>query len=122
MSRPGTRLDLKLNSESANPFAYIWTDGNREPIDFTGSTFKIEVKARDANGDPTGTVELTLETSSGITGTLADGEFNLIFPAEDDSGLAPGSYVYDCIRLVGGAAVEPMLWGNIDVNEGIATE
>lgn len=125
MSGVGTQWNLRLNPNTANPFARLWVDGNRNPIDFTGSTFKLEVKARDANGDPTGSVLLSLETGSGISGAVADGEFDVIFPKYVESplaGLPVGDYVYDVLRLVSGVAVEPMCWGFIDVDEAVTTE
>lgn len=114
----GTRIDFTLDPNTANPFSYVWVDENDRPIDYSGSTFKLQAKARNANGMPTGTVLLTLATGSGISGALADGEFDLEFPSV--GGLAQGSYIYTCLRLVAGVAVEPMCWGNIDVEAGIA--
>ena len=117
----GPRIDFTLNPNTANPFYYTWVDGNDTPINYTGFTFKLQVKARDSNDEPTGAVLLTLETGSGIAGTLANGEFTLTFPASSAGGLVAGSYIYDCLRISGGGGVEPMLWGLIDVPAGITT-
>lgn len=117
----GPRIDLILDPKSDNTFDHVFEDEAGQSQDFTGSTFKLQVKARTVNDDPTGSVVLTLATGSGISGTPANGEVFLTFPDAADSGLSAGEYIYTCIRLVSGVAVESLFWGHIHVNVGIAS-
>lgn len=117
----GPRIDFVLDPGTDNPFYFVMTDEDGQAIDFTGSTFKLQVKAVDGNDDVTGSVLLTRSTGSGISGTLASGEINITFPDAADSGLAKGRYAYTCLRISGGSAVEPIFWGFIDVGAGVAS-
>lgn len=119
----GPQADFTLDPNTKNPFALVMEDANGSPIDYTGSTFLLEVKARDANDAPTGSVLLSLETGSGIEGDVEDGEIEIEFPlyvASPLAGLPAGSYIYTCLRLESGIAVEPAFWGFIDVEAGVA--
>lgn len=102
------------------PVALILTDGNDQPIDYTGSTFKITVKARTSAGLPTGSVLLTLLTGGAISGDVSAGELHFVLPAQAASGLAPGSYMYDVMRLVGTVVQERVCGGTYDVLEGVS--
>lgn len=118
----GPRIDFILDPNTDNPCTFLFMDENGGSIDFTGSTFRLEVKIADGNDDPAGPILLTLTTGSGLSGTLASGEFNVTFPDDGDGGLAgPARYVYTCLRISGGAAVEPHCWGFIDVGAGVAS-
>lgn len=121
----GPRLDLTINPNTVNSFAFLWKDQNGVAIDYTGATFKLQVKARDTNDAPIGSVLLTLATGSGISGTVSDGEFNIDFPKyvlSPAAGLPVGSYVFDVLRLESAVAVEPVCWGLLDVVVGVTTE
>lgn len=116
------RIDLVLPTDSPRTFAWTFTDENGLAIDYTGSTFDLKIKARDANNNPTGSVLHTLTTGSGIAGTLSAGEFNPTFP-EAGSWSTPspaGAYIYEARRLVAATPVEPMLVGLIDVETGLS--
>lgn len=115
----GPRIDFKLDPNTANPFLFTFTDEAGQAIDFTNSSFKLQAQAVDSKDDVTGSVLLTLSTGSGISGTLANGEFNVTFPKT--GGLPAGRYAYTCLRISGGVAVEPHCWGFIDVGPGIAS-
>lgn len=118
----GPRIDWILDPNTDNPLQYTFVDESDQAIDFTGSTFRLSVMAVNAADDITGAILLTLTTGSGISGTLADGEFNVTFPDDADGGLpANARYAYTCLRISGGAAVEPHCWGFITVGPGIAT-
>jgi hypothetical protein len=121
MNEAAPRIDWKLKTNAPNPFAYTWRDENGQVIDYGDSTFKLQVKERDGAGNPTGSVLLTLQTGLGIGGDHSLGEFQPVFPSEDNSGLPAGQYIFDCIRLVSGIPVETVLVGNIDVEEGITS-
>lgn len=114
-------VDIAYSHNAPFTANLVMTDENGMAYDFTGSTFKLEVKAADANGNPTGSVLLTLSTGSGIGGTLASGEVQPTFPAQASSGLAPGSYVYDCVREVSSVIVDRVFYGSITVTTGITT-
>lgn len=118
----GPRIDFVLDPNSDNPLYHIFTDENGTGINYTGSTFRLSVKAVDSADNPTGSILLTLTTGSGISGTLASGEFNVTFPDAADGGLpANARYAYTCLRIASGVAAEPHCWGFIDVGPGIAT-
>lgn len=117
----GPRIDFKLDPKSDIPNYFVFTDENGQAISFTGSTFRLQAKAVDGNDDPVGSVLLTLTTGSGISGTLAQGQFNVTFPDSADSGLPQGRYAYTCLRISGGVAVEVQCWGFIDVGPGVAS-
>lgn len=118
------RIDLQFSSNAPFTRTFIIEDANGAAADLTGSTFKLQVKARDANDAPTGSVLLTLTTGSGIAGTVASGEIEPTFPlyvVSPLAGLPPGDYVYDCLRLVSGVIVERVLWGLIDTDVGVTS-
>lgn len=115
------RADIVLKANTARTVPFVFKDESGQAIDYTGSTFKLEVKARDANNEPTGSVLLTLATGSGIAGDVSLGEFEPTFPAAASSGLPAGQYIYDVLRLESAVAVEPVMVGLIDVEEGITT-
>lgn len=119
MNEAATRIDFKTKANTASVFELRIEDGNGQSIDYTGSTFQLDVKARDDNGLPTGSVLLSLATGSGIGGDVAQGEISVTFPAQADTGLPPGAYIYDCLRLDTGVPVECVFVGDIDVEEGI---
>lgn len=102
------------------PWAVILTDGNDQPRDYTGSTFKIVVKARTAAGLPTGGVLLTLLTGGAISGNVALGELQCVFPAQAAGGMAPGAYLCDVLRLVAGVVQERVCGIIYDVLEGVS--
>lgn len=114
------RVDLIMASDSATTVQLNFEDSDGASIDFTGSTFSLVVKARDANNAPTGSAVLTLTTGSGIAGTVASGEVIPTFPKAASSGLAVGSYIYEIRRLVAAASIEVVAVGLIDVVAGLS--
>jgi hypothetical protein len=115
------RIDFQFAQNAPATFLLEFTDSNGQAIDFTGSTFKIQVKARDASDAPTGSSLLTLTTGSGIDGDLAEGEVQPTFPKESLSGLPAGEYIYDCLRLESSVVKERLFWGLIDVASGVTS-
>lgn len=116
------RIDLQFADNAPATFMFEFTDANGQEIDYTGSTFKLQVKARDSSNAPTGSALLTLETGDGIAGDLSLGEFQPTFPKYVESpldGLPAGDYVYDLLRLTSGDPVERVAWGLIDVETGV---
>jgi hypothetical protein len=114
------RVDIVLNAESANTVAFLFKSNNtNQPIDCTGSTFDQKVSAADADRQPTGSVLLALQTGDGIAGDVSAGEFQPTFPAQDDSGLPPGTYLYQVRRLLDGSPIKTMQVGIIEVTGGI---
>lgn len=102
------------------PVAAILVDGDDQPHDYTGSTFKITVKARTAADEPTGSLLLTLLTGGAISGDVSAGELHIVFPAQASSGLAPGAYVGDVMRLSGGVMQETVCRLIYDVLDGVS--
>lgn len=114
------RADLVLATDSPYTIAFVFEDENGTAVDFTGSTFDLVVKARDASNNPTGSALLTLSTGGGIAGTLSLGQFQPTFPKQSAGGLAAGAYVYEARRLVAAVPLEVVLVGTIDVVPGLS--
>lgn len=111
-----TVVNFKFARNAPFTCVFVSKGSNGAAHNFTGSTFRMQVKARDANGDPTGAPLLTRETGSGIAGTLAAGEIIPTFPAQS---LSVGVYVYDLLRLESGAVKERIWTGTITVVSGV---
>lgn len=116
------RADLVVPTDSPRAFPFVFKDENGNAIDYTGSTFSLVVKARDANDNPTGSALLTLTTGSGIAGTLSSGEFQPTFPKSSawTTASPAGAYIYEVLRLVSSVVIEPMMVGKLDVVTGLS--
>jgi hypothetical protein len=116
-----SRADLVINTKAGRAFPFVFEDENGDAVDFTGSTFRLQVKAWNGNA-ATGSALLTLTTGDGIEGDVADGECQPVFPPAADEGLAVGQYVYDIMRLESGEPVETVQVGLIDAVDGVTEE
>jgi hypothetical protein len=114
-----TQVDPTFADNAPFQLDLVSEDQNGQAEDFTGSTFRLQVKAKDANGLPTGSPLLTLTTGDGISGALDQGEIFITFPKASEDGLPVGQYVYDVLRLVAGEVVERLYFGTITVTQGV---
>lgn len=85
-----------------------FVDQNGTAIDLSGSTFEMDIKAEAGTG--TVLVAVTIDDAAADEGLL-----NLSFA---DGSLAAGSYVYDLVRITGGAR-EMLLYGTFTMIEGV---
>lgn len=117
-----TRSDLIIPSDTARTLSFVFVDENDNAIDYTGSTFSLVIKARDANDNPTGSALHTLTTGSGIAGDVSLGEFQPTFPKSSawSTPSVAGAYIYEVLRLVAAAPIEPVLVGKIDIVTGLS--
>ncbi len=116
------RIDFETSHNAPATFPMIWEDENGQSIAFSATTtFKLQVMATDAAGNPTGSALLTLSTGSGIAGDVTAGEFTPTFPAQSAGGLPPGVYAYDCVRLDSAIFVEVHCYGTLTVKKGVTT-
>lgn len=117
-----TRIDLIVPTDSPRTFYWQRGDENGTNYDFTGSTFSLSIKARNANDEPTGSILHTLTTGSGIAGDVSIGEFQPTIPKSSawSTPSPAGDYIYEVLRLVSGVAVEPFQVGILDVEQGLS--
>jgi hypothetical protein len=102
---------IRNNTDWLIPLAY--SDEDLVPYDFTGSTFRMDVKSTPS--DPAALLSLTT-ASGGIAHTdLANGAITIAIP---DYSLAPGAYVFDLVRI-SGTARETLLFGTLTVEIGV---
>ncbi|WP_425417339.1 hypothetical protein [Oricola indica] len=108
-----TEADITFRDNEDFGWAFQFTDRNDNPYDFTGSTFKMDVRtAADA-----GSAEAALTTANGgiVSTDLAAGTIEIVIAK---GALDPGEYVYDLVRVNGGAE-EVLLYGAVTVIDGV---
>ena len=102
---------IRDNADYSEPLT--WDDEFNNPIDFTGSTFRMDIKS--SVDDASAIVSLTT-TNGGIESTdLANGKITVKFA---DFSIPPGAYVYDLLRL-NGSERPTLLYGKLIVDKGV---
>lgn len=93
-----------------------WQDQNGDPIDNSGYTARMKVRADDDEG--TEIIELTTENSRIVLGG-SNGEIQLIISASDTAGLTEfETGVYD-LELVNGSTVTRLIQGKIRFDKNV---
>jgi hypothetical protein len=99
------RADITLGEREAFGRVYDFAGPpGQPPTDWTGSTLSMGIKAATADGLPTGPVLMLLTTENGgitILDPPQDGKLEIVIDNSEGT-LAPGSYVHDLWRIVGG--------------------
>lgn len=103
--------DIAITDNADWALPLFFTDGNDAPYDFTGDSFKMDVRETPASAP---VAQLTT-ANGGIDSTdLANGHVTLHLA----KGLTAGTYVYDLIRVTG-AAQEYLIGGKLTVRQGV---
>jgi hypothetical protein len=108
MIQPGV-LDLKMWQGATWNYELIWEDGNPSaPVDLTGYTAKMQVRATKA--DTKVILELTSLLGGGITLGGALGTIDLDLNAGYTRWVPAGRFVYD-LEMTNGATVTRLIEG-----------
>jgi hypothetical protein len=102
--------DMTVNQGDTFHFQGTWLDKNRDPIDTTSMTARMQVRT---STDATDFV-LELTTEDGGISFDGGGVFTLIVSADDMAAVAPASYKYD-LEVVNGGDVRKLLRGKFKV-------
>ena len=108
-----TEADISFRDNEDFRWSFQFVDRNDNAYDFTGSTFKMDVRtAADA-----GSAESALTTANGgiVSTDLEAGTIEVVVAK---GALDPGEYVYDLVRVNGGAE-EVLLFGAVAVVDGV---
>lgn len=104
-------LDIRDNADWSIPLQFV--DNYEVPYDFTGSTFRMDIKA---SVDAGAAVASLTTANGGIVSTdLANGAIILEIAA---FAISPGDYVYDLIRI-SGLARETLTFGAVHIDKGV---
>ncbi len=104
-------ITIRDNTDWAIPL--VFTDENGVAYDLTGSSFRLDIKG--SVDDPAAVASLTTAGGGIASTSLADGQITI---AIGDFAIAPGTYVYDLVRI-SGAARETLLFGTFTVEKGV---
>lgn len=117
MAKPGM-FTISIQEGATYDVTFVWKDSNRNPIDLTGYTAKLQVKDPGAIGE-SDTVLLEASTSNGriILGG-ATGTIRVLIPAVTTSALEWTRGVYD-LFLIGPASTTKLLAGTVAVEPSI---
>lgn len=89
------------------------TDDDDVPYDLTGSTFRMDIKA--SVNDAGAALSLTTANGGIVSTDLVNGVFTVVIA---DFALPAGTYVYDLLRLSGGAR-ETFVFGELIIEKGV---
>ena len=106
------RIDFVLRSNAGFAWPVQFTDAVEKPYDWSGSTFVLQAATA-----PGQALVVDLESGDGI---MHDDLPTAALTIELPSGLTPGNYVYDMLRLVAGEEPETAMWGTIQVEAGVS--
>lgn len=95
------------NADFSSRLSFVDT-GTGEPADFSGSTFEMDIKTAAGAGSPAASATIGVAD-------IAEGHVDLLLAT---NGLAVGTYVYDLVRMAGGAR-ELLATGAFVVIEGV---
>jgi hypothetical protein len=102
---------IRDNADFQQPL--VFTDETGAAYDFTGDTFRMDVKASADDAEPA--ASLTTANSGILSTDLADGTITL---SVGDFAIDPGTYLFDLIRITGSAR-EMLAYGTLIVEQGI---
>ena len=93
-------------------WSFYYLDDNALPVDTTGYTVKMDIREY----GPNGALIKTLTTTSGITNTPVNGQFDVAFLAADTTNIMVDVVVFDIFVTDNTGGVEPWYCGTIPVN------
>jgi len=93
-------------------WSFYYTDDNALPVNTTGYTAKMDIREYGPNGN----LIKTLTTTSGITMTPTNGQFDVAFLAADTANIAVDVVVFDIFVTDNAGGVEPWYCGTIPIN------
>lgn len=103
-------FDIEIEQGATFDIAFLYEDGDGNPIDLTGMTARMQLR-RQFNS-PDSLLDLTTENGrisiEGLTGTIT------LYVSATDTALLTGSGVYD-LELVNGSAVNRILNGSYNI-------
>jgi hypothetical protein len=107
---PKIALEIHDNVDTTIPLSF--TDQNEVPRNFTGSTFRLDVKSRVTDASAI----ISLTSGSGIEHVdLTNGLISIKF---SDYALSPGEYVYDLVEI-NGSSRSALFFGPLTVVQGV---
>lgn len=108
-----TELKWTIRDNADYQQALKFTDETGAAYDFTGDTFRMDLKRSAA--DAAAVASLTTANSGILSTDLAGGTITLSIA---DYAIAPGVYLFDLIRITG-AARETLAFGTLEIITGI---
>lgn len=106
-------LNLIIEQGATYQKKLIWQDNDKTPIDNTGSTGRMQIRA--SKEDPTILLELTTENGRMTLGG-ANGEINLFIAAGDTEAITWTAGVYDLELEDGAGIVTRLVEGKVAVS------
>lgn len=104
--------DITCEQGATFNLVLTWRNPDQSPVDNTGYTAKMQVRASKADADAV----LTLQTGSGITLGGTSGTVTLNASAATTGALTSGTYVYDLELTSGGGNVTRLVEGAFTVS------
>lgn len=104
--------DITCEQGATFNLVLTWRNPDQSPIDITGYTGKMQVRASKADPDAV----LTLQTGSGITLGGVNGTITLSASATATDALSAGTYVYDLELTSSNGTVTRLIEGAFTVS------